>query len=46
MTVDPRLQRTCDRALDEPMAEFKGIKAVAVSTKNDFEVAARVGNTA
>lgn len=46
MTIDPRLQRACDRALDELMAEIKGIKAVVVSTEDGFEVAARVENTA
>ena len=46
MTIDPNLQRACDRSLDELMLEIKGIKAVVVSTEDGFEVAARVENTA
>lgn len=46
MTLDPNLQRACDRALDELMTEVKSIKAVVVSTEDGFEVAARVENTA
>lgn len=46
MTIDPQLQRACNRALDELMQDIKGVKAVVVSTEDGFEVAARVENTA
>ncbi len=46
MTIDPTLQRACERVLDELMLEIKGAKAAVVSTEDGFEVAARVENTA
>ena len=46
MDIDAKLQRACDKALDELMLEIKGIKAVVISTEDGFEVAARVENTA
>ena len=46
MSITPLLQRVCERALDELMAEVKGIKAIVVATEDGFEVAARVQNTA
>lgn len=46
MTIDPKLKKACDHALEELMQQVKGIKAVLVSTEDGFQVAARVENTA
>jgi uncharacterized protein len=46
MSIAPNLQRACENALDELMAEVKGIKAIVIATEDGFEVASRVQNTA
>lgn len=46
MTIDPKIQAAAESAIDQLMAQVKGIKAVVISTEDGFEIAARVENTA
>ena len=46
MSIAPDLQRASEEALDELMAQVKGVKAIVIATEDGFEVAARVQNTA
>ncbi len=46
MSIALGLQRASEKALDELMAQVKGVKAILIATEDGFEVAARVQNTA